>query len=473
MPATLSASSAPITIPDMPRPTSATNRRQMGVRLYRRTGSSTASVSTVSRFTSGTRPAPTRGVAGLRRSMTMSRRIETIATNADQKDSEVTDTQSEMVSAPGPNVRHGVRWWGALAFAGSLVVPAVIGFRALHFVPAEKKSYAWLPGDATSAVSRVRTGELAAYRSKGDLLFVTVSNLRLSDLTSELTKDEKAFDLNTYKEVFGDQTPRESEVADRKLMSYSKDFASFVALKHLGYDVKVSGGGVVVAQLACEKAAPDKKTCEIEPPASKLLKPQDLIVAVDGVTINTSNDISTALVGKRKGDLSQVTVDRQGEPEPLVLAIELTQTEGRAIIGFIPDPSPPDTIKFSIPKGVAIDSGDVGGPSAGLAFTLALLDDLTPGSLTGGVKVAATGTMSPSGVVGDIGKLRLKTVAVQRAGAKVFLVPDDQKDEAIKQAEGSDLKVIGVRTIDDALKALADLGGNSLQLGTPGAATGG
>jgi Lon-like protease len=403
----------------------------------------------------------------------MSNRIDTIATNADQKDREVTDTQPEMVSAPAPNARHGLRWWGALAFAGSLVVPAAIGFRALHFVPAEKKSYAWLPGDATSAVSRVRTGELASYRPKGDLLFVTVSSLRLSDLTSDLTKDEKAFDLNTRKEVFGDQTAKESEVADRKLMSYSKDFAAFVALKHLGYNVKVSGGGVVVAQLACEKVSADEKSCEVEPPASKFLKPQDLIIEVDGTTIGTSDDISTALEGKKKGDAAQVTVDRQGSPNPLVLTIELTQVEGRAIIGFIPDPSPPDTIKFEIPKGVAIDSGDVGGPSAGLAFTLALLDDLTPGSLTGGVKVAATGTISPTGVVGDIGKLRLKTVAVQRAGAKVFLVPEDQKDEAIKQAEGSDLKVIGVSTLGDALKALADLGGNSLQLGRPGAATGG
>jgi Lon-like protease len=403
----------------------------------------------------------------------MSNRIETIATNADQKDREVTDTQPEMVSAPTPIVRHGLRWWGALAFSGSLAVPALVGFRALHFVPKAKQSYAWLPGDASSAVSRVRTGELASYRPKGDLLFVTVSSLHLSDLTSELTKDEKAFDLNTHKEVFGDQTPKESEVADRKLMSYSKDFASYVALKHLGYDVKVSGGGVVVAQLACEKASSDGKTCEIEPPASKLLKPQDLIVAVDGIAIGTSDDISPVLEGKKKGDIAQVTVDRQGSPSPIVLPIELTQNEGRVIIGFLPDPSPPGTIKFDIPKGVAIDSGDVGGPSAGLAFTLALLDDLTPGSLTGGVKVAATGTISPTGIVGDIGKLRLKTVAVQRAGAKVFLVPDDQKDEAIKQAAGSDLKVIGVRTLDDALKALADLGGNSLQLGRPGAATGG
>jgi Lon-like protease len=104
---------------------------------------------------------------------------------------------------------------------------------------------------------------------------------------------------------------------------------------------------------------------------------------------------------------------------------------------------------------------------------LALLEELTPGSLTGGVKVAATGTMSPSGVVGPIGELNLKTVAVKRAGAKVFLVPEAQKAEAEAEAAGSDLKVVGVRTLDDAITALAELGGNGLQLGKPGAATGG
>jgi len=128
----------------------------------------------------------------------------------------------------------------------------------------------------------------------------------------------------------------------------------------------------------------------------------------------------------------------------------------------------PSTIQFSFPIDVSIDSGQVGGPSAGLAFTLALLDTLTPGSLTGGKKVAATGTINPAGTVGQIGGLRQKTITVERAGADVFLVPIDEVDIAQKAAEGTDLKVIGVRTVDDALQALADIGGNALQLGTPG-----
>jgi Lon-like protease len=401
----------------------------------------------------------------------MSSKIETIATNADQKDSGVTDTQSEMVSVPTPIARHTIRWWGIAAFVLSLVAPAVIGFRAVHFIPPEGKSIAFLPGDASTATGRISTGSLQAYRPEGDVLFVTVSQLPLTDLTLELAEQERAVDFATRKEVYGDRTAKQSEVEDRRVMSYSKDFASYVALKRLGYDVKVSDGGVVVRSIGCEKYAADEKTCEVEVPAAQFLKPQDLITAVNGAPVNTSEELTMALSSKKRGDTVDITIDRAGTK--LVASVALVSTEDRAIIGFIPDPSPPDTIKFTIPKGVSIDSGDVGGPSAGLAFTLALLEELTPGSLTGGVKVAATGTMSPSGVVGLIGELKLKTVAVKRAGAKVFLVPEAQKAEAEAEAAGSDLKVVGVRTLDDAIKALAELGGNGLQLGKPGAATGG
>ena len=142
----------------------------------------------------------------------------------------------------------------------------------------------------------------------------------------------------------------------------------------------------------------------------------------------------------------------------------IASQDGRAIIGFVPNPSPPDTITFKFPFQVDIDSGQIGGPSAGLAFTLALLDRLTPGSLSGGVEVAATGTISPGGSVGPIGGLKQKTIAVLRTGAKVFLVPTSEVAEAEEAAKGTDLKIVGVATLDEALAQLAALGGNATQL---------
>jgi PDZ domain-containing protein len=227
----------------------------------------------------------------------------------------------------------------------------------------------------------------------------------------------------------------------------------------------VKDGGVVVDNLCLAQA--QDGTCSTTSPAAAVLQKNDVITGIDGKPINVIPDLSAALAGKKVGDTITLTVKRKDQT--LTEQTQLIDGGGRAIIGFIPNQSPPDTISFKFPFQMNIDSGAVGGPSAGLAFTLALLDQLTPGDLTGGTKIAATGTMSPSGAVGEIGGLPQKTVAVMRSGAKEFLVPASQIAEAQKVAKGSKLKIVGVSTIDDALKELAALGGNALQLGTPGA----
>jgi PDZ domain-containing protein len=133
----------------------------------------------------------------------------------------------------------------------------------------------------------------------------------------------------------------------------------------------------------------------------------------------------------------------------------------RTIVGI----TPADTRTVEVPFEVAISTNAIGGPSAGLAFTLALLDELTPGNLMGNVRVATTGTIEEDGTVGPIGALRQKTVAVRRAGAKVFLVPKAQSAAelaAARSAAGTDLKVIPVGTLDEALKALQKFGGGVL-----------
>jgi Lon-like protease len=108
---------------------------------------------------------------------------------------------------------------------------------------------------------------------------------------------------------------------------------------------------------------------------------------------------------------------------------------------------------------VQIDTGDVGGPSAGLAFTLAILDDLTPGDLTGGHDIAATGTIASDGTVGPVGGTGQKAAAVRAKDAELFLVPRADYKDAVAHA-GKDLEVVPVDDLDDALDALADLGGN-------------
>jgi PDZ domain-containing secreted protein len=133
-------------------------------------------------------------------------------------------------------------------------------------------------------------------------------------------------------------------------------------------------------------------------------------------------------------------------------------------------------VTFTLPFKVDIDVGDIGGPSDGLALTLGLLDLLTNGKLVGGHEVAATGTMDPEGDVGDVGGVAQKTVAVQRAGAQLFLVPPQELAVAGQGAgcRAGTTKVDGrttpievcphmqvkaVSTLTQALKDLAALGG--------------
>ena len=115
---------------------------------------------------------------------------------------------------------------------------------------------------------------------------------------------------------------------------------------------------------------------------------------------------------------------------------------------------------YATPYEIAIDSGKVGGPSAGLAFTLAVIDLLTPGELTGGIEIAATGEVQDDGRIGQVGGVPQKTASVRDDGIELFLVPAANFEAAAEMA-GDSLEVVAVETLDDALRALAELGGNA------------
>ena len=125
-------------------------------------------------------------------------------------------------------------------------------------------------------------------------------------------------------------------------------------------------------------------------------------------------------------------------------------------------------VDADLPFDVSIDSGTIGGPSAGLAFTLTLIDVVTPGELTGGNRVAVTGTISAAGQVGNVGGVAQKAAAAEAEGVSMFIVPIESVEAA--ESTTSDLRVVGVETLDDALAALADLGGDveELALAVPG-----
>ena len=265
-------------------------------------------------------------------------------------------------------------------------------------------------------------------------------------------------DVLNREEKFGTTTPSEQRRLGFQAMASAKQIAEYVALNRLGYDVSIAYGKLIIERLVCEDAPRPLSAC-------LQLNPGDTITAFDGIEIPTLSDLMPIIADYSPGDVIEVTITPHKTTDSVKKKIELMVSPDdpdRTIIGVWPA----DTRTVDLPFEVDIDTDSIGGPSAGLSFTLALLDELTAGELTGGVKVAATGTIDGDESVGAIGALRQKTVAVKASGAKVFLVPATQSEAEIADAKataGKSLTVIPVKTLDEALKVLQKYGGGLKQ----------
>ena len=252
-------------------------------------------------------------------------------------------------------------------------------------------------------------------------------------------------------------------------MRTAKETAEYVALHRLGFDAKLKPGDVIVDELVSLKASDDGRSCVDFAPSDDVLNPGDKLVKVDGVSLSVVDDLSPVLAKHKPGDIVEVDYERDGKPGSGKIELIASPTEPeRTIIGFIPS----DTATVSLPKDikVTIDTESIGGPSAGLAFTLTLIDQLSAGDLLGGKRVAVTGTINIRAEVGAIDGLSSKASAVLQSGAKYFLVPTAQGDADIAKARavvGNDVEIIPVATLDEALAALERIGGQAL----PAAAT--
>jgi PDZ domain-containing protein len=188
------------------------------------------------------------------------------------------------------------------------------------------------------------------------------------------------------------------------------------------------------------------------------------------------------VIAKHKvGEQVSLVVERTGKR--LSVAVRLGvfpdgPVKGRKGIGVALSP------RFTSPVKVKVDTRDIGGPSAGLAMTLAIFDDLTPGDITGGHRVAVTGTIDSAGNVGEIGGIEQKAVAARAAGVKLFIVPqcspDDQaaalascKADLARASEraGGKIRVMPVSTFAQALEVLRDDGGAPVTANVPTSST--
>jgi PDZ domain-containing protein len=224
-------------------------------------------------------------------------------------------------------------------------------------------------------------------------------------------------------------------------MSQSQVDAITAALLELGY--KPVSEQVVVADILDSKA-----------PAASVLQTGDVLLAVDGHSVTTADELKAQVNAHPIGTALRLTIERGGKQQAVVVkTVDSGDGTHRAVIGIQPDLRA--TFK-GVKVTIGIDPADVGGPSAGLAFTLGIIDKLTPGELNGGRTVAVTGTIDGLGNVGPIGGIQQKIAGALKAHASVFLVPSGDCAEAKKTAHGSLVlvKVDTLRTALDALKAL-------------------
>ena len=182
-------------------------------------------------------------------------------------------------------------------------------------------------------------------------------------------------------------------------MRTSEQVAQYVALQRVGYDVELVPGDVLIQDMVCLVADEDGTECLEWSPSDDVLDPGDRIIEVEGVAIDGVEDLSRILPElqtRRHRPDARSTVPSTGELEVDVELTASPEEPDRTIVGFYPF----DTRRVELPFELDIDTGSIGGPSAGLAFTLTLIDELTPGELTGGGRVAMTGTIELDGSVG-------------------------------------------------------------------------
>ena len=235
-------------------------------------------------------------------------------------------------------------------------------------------------------------------------------------------------------------TDRQRLEADRLDMRLSQQVASAVALRALGYDVRIRENGVRVALVYAQTHAAGK------------LRPDDVIVAADHKPVRSTLDLHEIIAHHKVGDVVPVTFIRDGTRRTVDITTSADPFDDtRAVIGFQPQPA----LNVHVPFQIKFDLGDVGGPSAGLAFALQILEERGR-DVDHGYKVAATGVIAPDGSIGPIGGVKQKVIGARQAHVDVFLLPaGDNYREARKYAHG--LRIVPVKTFQQALRALATL----------------
>ncbi len=284
-----------------------------------------------------------------------------------------------------------------------------------------------MPGEAIDLTDVVQVTN--GVKEPGSFMMTTVSTRKanlllflyaLLDPRAELERERDFLppgkDLEDYLEI------------TEKMMRESQAIAKVVALRVAGYPgARLEGQG--------------SRVVEILPgsPAEGKLREGDIIIRADGSRVRMADELVSIVSARDPGTPVQLVV-RRGDRQ-VAVNVKTVKHQGRAVVRILVETH---GLQAITPIPVTIDSGRVLGPSAGLMFTLEIIDQLDgEENLTGGKTISGTGTISSDGSIGPIGGVKQKIIAAERAGARVFLVPKENVQEARKVAKKIELVPVG------------------------------
>jgi PDZ domain-containing protein len=303
-------------------------------------------------------------------------------------------------------------------------------------------TYVLLPDSAHPAGAVVKVAKAKPDRDGGGIYFLDVIERKatlLEDMFHGVAPSGASFVPASEVQPAG-VTESQNRELELQEMARSQQIAAAVALKQLGYKVKVSAAGALVVAVGSGT------------PAEGKLVPGDVIVSVNGRRVVTPAQARAALRQRKPGDTVRLGIRNGSDLRTMdVKTIADPRDRSHPIVGVLLE----QAAHIKLPFPVTIDTGNIGGPSAGLAFALEVMEKLGH-DVDHGHKVAATGEIFLDGAVGPIGGVKQKIFGARKSGVDIMLVPAGDNARVAKRYAGN-VRVIPVESFRQALHALATL----------------
>ncbi|WP_212925428.1 SepM family pheromone-processing serine protease [Oceanobacillus sp. J11TS1] len=325
---------------------------------------------------------------------------------------------------------------------GILVVILIVYLLGAYQLP----YYIQKPGgaDALDPIVEVENG----YSSEGDMHLVTVSGMQATPILYAAALLLPHQEILPIDQVFPEGMSQEDYMAAQlQVMESSQEAATVVAYESAGKDININYRGVYVV------ATVDGL------PADGKLESGDRIIGIDDAKVKESQDLIEYIDGNEAGDTVTITYERDDEEHTVDIELERLDDQSDRVgigINLVTDR------EVTVDPEIKFSSGGIGGPSAGLMFSLEIFDQLTKEDLTGGKQIGGTGEIDYDGNVHRIGGIDKKVVASDKEGVDIFFAPNEDGREgsnyqvALETAEriGTDMKIVPVDTFEDAVEYL-------------------